>query len=195
MKKRNRYAYLLVFARGARWSEVFKGRSWKFLWRMIRRHPATVYWLMSAATVRWVTRTEHIHVLVGNHQVLLDSQFQGPQFLAYEDAIKNYRGLNGWCVFLSDNEIDLSQFERPPMGWLKKKWNYLYAYWGRWLMWATRGLYQCDNCTLVARKTLRAAGIDIPRRCWNPALVLIWMTENGYAFTPGAPPSAYGPAD
>lgn len=195
MEKRDRYAYLLVFARGARWSEIFKGRSRKFFWRMLRRHPAMLFWLQTAATVRWATGTDHIHVLAGDCCVLVDLQFQGPNYLPYEDAIRNYRGINGWCVFLSDEPLDLVQFERPPMGWLKKKWNFIYAYWARWIMWATRGLYQCDNCTLVARKLLRDAGIPIPRRCWNPALVLIWMTENGYAFTPGAPPSAYGPAD
>ena len=194
--KRNRYIYLLMFVQGVTLSEFLRGKTTRqkirLCWRLFRRQPETFYWLWVASMVKWGTNTKHIHVLPGDSQVFVDWQFQGPTFVPHEDAIKQYKGINGWVAWVSPEPIDLSQFERPTMGRLRWAWNLFYAHAARWLMWLTRGWYQPVNCTTIARKVLADGGVNAPRSCWNPGLLLLWLTENRHAFTPGAPPSACG---
>jgi len=185
--ERNRYVYLIVFTRGPIWSERMKGKGWRRRLHFIRRRPGMAYQLLGSWLSMVLTGSEHRHIVVTDMSMALDHSFDGVRYRLHEH-LHHDKSINGWVSFESSHQIHWPQFEG-------REATLFGATVKRLLMWATRGLYQFNNCTATAREVLFLCGIQPPRRCWNPRLLLQWFTENGYDFTAGPPPSAGGTTD
>ena len=180
--KRNRYAIIVIFTEGRKLSDVFDGRSWKQRIRLIRRAPKVLYQVFGTWLCGLAIRSRHRHVLIGDSQFLLNYGFQQIDVYAYNDGIK-MPNILGWIVVEIDMEPDMAA--APHF----KKRSLWYATLARLAMAFSRGLYQCDNCTVLVRDVLQHHGLDVPKKCWNPKALLLWMTENGHDFIAGSPPT------
>tara|TARA_Y100001973_G_C5160182_1_gene313077 strand:- start:49 stop:615 length:567 start_codon:yes stop_codon:yes gene_type:complete len=176
MNQRNRYAYAVMFTRGPQIQDYFRGKSLRDAWRLIKRRPKAVYQLAGGWLCGLLTLSRHRHVIVADDEVIMDFGFEELNFHPLSKFQRDHHNLNGFVMFYSNIKPDWTLYE----GIETSLW---YATAGRLLMWATRGVYQCKNCTTVTRYFLECMGVRVPRKCWNPKLLLLWMTENGFTFT------------
>ena len=78
---------IVIIAEGLTSAEVWKGKTLRQKWRIFRRHPVAVWWLLGAWWVRFALRSKHIHAMVSDGQVVVDRQFTAPRYWAYEDFV------------------------------------------------------------------------------------------------------------
>lgn len=182
--ERTRYAIVLVFCTSHTFTETFKNRTWKQVYRLCRRHPKLVYLLIGSALCGFLTGSKHRHVLPADGKVAVNYDFLGTKYIPYQDLKRAMPHIRGWVLLEADGEKpDLSKYEGI-------KRSVIYATMGRVLMWATFGLIQCDNCTSLTRSVMRDMGIPVPRWAWSPKHLLQWCTENGFDFFAGDPPAS-----
>ena len=176
MNQGERYAYVVFFTQGPRLSDLFQGKGLRESLKIIRRRPRAVYQLAGAWMCGTLTGSQHRHCLVSDDEVVMDFGFKEVTFIPVSRLERRRHNINGYVMFYSNMKPNWEQFEGIET-------SLAYATWGRILMGLTRGRIQCKNCTTVTRHFLECMGIRVPRRCWNPKLLLLWMTENGFTFT------------
>ena len=185
---KQRYGYAIIFTQGPRLRDFLKGSTWKQILALCRRRPGIMYQLAGSWLSGKMTTTKHRHCLPANDEYVMDFGFKNVNLVRTDVFDRRTNNTNGWVYFESSLVPDWDQYKEIQC-------SLFYATWGRLLMWATRGRYQCKNCTTVTRHWLHCMGIPVPRKCWNPKLLLLWMTENGYSFTYGDHTSDVGTAD
>ncbi len=178
MNQRERYGYAVLFTQGPRLGDLFEGRGWKERWRIIRRHPKVCYQLWGSWLSGKLTGSGHRHCLPSDSEQAMDFGFCKIQFVPMDRFDRRHHNLMGWVYFESPMKPDWDQYKNMKSG----LW---YATFGRILMWMTRGWFQCRNCTTITRHWLQCLGVPVPRKCWNPKLLLLWMTENGFTYASG----------
>ena len=182
---------MLIFAKGTTLGDFTPTERW----RMFRKKPGLFYEIASSYFGKLAIGGDHRHVAVTDGEVVVDYAWRQFRYWPYEQYIKKFRNINGY-VLIPINEdskygwegVDLGQYKKPDRSYLRGTITI-------WLMGLTRGLYQTTNCTTTARQVLGDAGIHVPRRVWNPQLLVQWLTENNYDFYASTPPSYNGTTD
>ena len=180
--KRNRYVIILVFASGESIGRFYRGKTWKRRWKVTRKYPCLIYHLLGLWLTGKLINSMHRHVSPSDDTIAMSYNYFNVSFIPAHLIDKNIPNITGWVVVDGPNKPNLGQHEGL-------KTSRVYSTIMNLLMWATRGLIQTRNCSSLTRDIVRELGIDVPRRVWNPALLLLWLTENGYAFFTGPPPS------
>ena len=182
--ERDRNVTFVIFAEGVKLSD-FRGR----YWRLLRRKPLTFWFLCWHWVSGVVGGSAFRHVLVGDGEVVYDAQFGKAGFWPWEYCIKKFPRIIGFYV-IQGKDPQIHQYPMVD----RRKWGWFLPI-PFLLMAASRGLYQIPNCTTASTKALRDAGVDVPRRIWNPTKLHLWMSENGFDFFAAAPPSFCETAD
>jgi len=148
---------------------------------------------VGAALVEWVIGYRGRHVLIATEDVVLDRHFYGCSYFTPDQMFGRYPNMLGWTEITSQRPIDLKQYgDRTYSKWAKSVvWNAV----GRLLSAATRGLVRHDNCMSLAREAMSQAGVELPKRIYSPAKLVLWLTENGYDFFATEPTKDCGSAD
>jgi len=163
--------------------------------KMLRRKSWRELFLscLAGALIEWLMGYRGRHVLVGNDDVTMDRNFFGHHYYQSNTVFDRYPNILGWVVIDSENPIDLERYGDRTYGPIV--WIYVWGTVGRLLSAATRGLIRHDNCISLAREAMSQAGVELPRRIYSPAKLVLWLTENGYDFFATEPTKDCGSAD
>ena len=192
--KRNRYAYVIVFSQGRSLGKTFKGKPWKWIFKFCWQNPHVVWMLWGNWMLKLGTGSKHLHVMVTDTNLVCDYSFNGVGYYEYQHLF-NDQSITGWSVVYADEPVtNWSEFDNRGVGKIQGL-RLLYRTIAGVSLIASRGLIQHDTCVTLTKEVMRRCGADVPRRYWSPHLLLQWLTENGYAFTPGHPPAPHGSVD
>mgnify|MGYP003131713158 CR=1 FL=1 len=189
MNQRNRnHRCMLIFVEGPKWSDTIGKYSWRNKLRMIWDKPAVAWQLAGGGLQAFLIGSRFRHVVITDGAVVCDYQYKSVKFWAYEEFIIRYPNILGWTLLDTDKKVDFSPYEGITHSLFMTTVSKL-------LMCASRGIIQMTNCVTLVRGVAECAGVKLPRKAWNPKLLLQHLTENGCDFTSGKPPSLCGGAD
>ena len=129
-----------------------------FSLKAIRRRPKMAYHALLTWLIHKLTRSDMVHVAIGDSQIVLDPSLEGVLFHESTLFCMQYPWL-GWCVVVpTDKPVDLARFEGiGPLHPLPS-----------FLRWITLGLWPARDCVGITIEALRRAGVKVPNRIVTP---------------------------
>lgn len=138
--------------------------------RIARRRPRKAYFACLAWLTRTITRSRLAHVSIGHNGVVLDPDIKGNRAWPLVVYVSNYPTLV--CAF-SIKTPDSPPLDSLPLNNRKPVLPTL-------LRWWTGGRVHTEDCVCITVDMLRAAGVDVPKRIYQPIQLHRWLHDQGY---------------
>lgn len=143
---------------------------WRRRLAILRRRPRKCYRLFLRWLICWVTGSELNHVAVAYDGAVLSVTKAGDAFFATTAYALTARGLSHLYDVPVSLPIDLDRHYHPEP----------HPAWPSVLRWWTGGIWPSRDCVAVTCDCLREAGVDVPRRIYQPRQLDAWLSSRGF---------------